>query len=375
MDNIVKNNTLDNIKDKLQKILDASFTEKYKRKIDVYPDRFSCACPLCGDSSSDIRKKRGNLYLNTLRYHCFNCGQNMGINSFLYKFGESLSNDDKIVVHQIQQNSKKFERRTTHSQSSMSMNLLSKLAIPKMILFKQLGIISPYKNEFASNYLKSRKINIQLWKYFAYNPKSKELYILNISDTNRVIGYQIRQLDTKSRKARYLSRSLSKIYSEVFNKDITSIVNKLLMNEKLGSKYIEEEDGIENIVAHLDRLSGIFNIMNVDFSKTLTVLEGPIDSLAMENSVALQGATKQFNGFFDEIETVRYLFDNDKAGKKMSIKKLKEHKPVFLWDMYLKKINTKEKIKDVNDLQKKEIYNSEIIESCFSDNEFDVMFI
>lgn len=372
-----ENNTLDNIKNKIQEILNKKFAnDSYiKRKIDVYHDRLNFSCPCCGDSLSDVRKKRGNLYLDTLVYHCYNCGEHMGINTLLHRFGEELSNEDKIAVHEIQQNAKKFEKRVSSSQSSMSMTLLDKLAIPKDILFKQLGIISPYKNVTASNYLKSRMINIKDWKYFAYNPLTKELYILNTSPLDRVIGFQIRQLDPKSHKQRYTSSRLTKIYSDVFNKDINGIVERLLLKEPLGQKYIEEEDGVENIVANLDRLSGIFNIMNVNLSQPLTIMEGPIDSLAIANSIALQSAAKHLDGFFDEVENVRYLFDNDKTGKEMSLKKMKNHKKVFLWGQYLDMIKSKTNIKDINDLQKQNLFNIDIIEKCFSDDEFDAMYI
>ena len=375
VDNV--NITLDNIKDKLQNILNKKFAnDSYiKRKIDVYHDRYNICCPLCGDSRTDVRKKRGNLYLDSLSYHCYNCGGHMGINSFLHHFDEELSSEDKIVVHKIQQNSKKFERRVSGSQSSMSMTLLDRLAIPKMILFKQLGIISPYKNERASSYLKSRMIDIRDWKYFAYDTKGDELYIMNITPSDRVIGYQVRQLNPKSNKQRYISSRLTKIYSDVFSKDINGIVERLLLKEPLGRKYIEEEDGIENIVAHLDRLSGIFNIMNVNLSQPLTILEGPIDSLAVANSIALQSAAKHLDGFFDEIETVRYIFDNDKTGKEMTLKKLKEHKTVFLWGKYLDMIGTKTKVKDLNDLQKTNQFNRDILEQCFTDDEFDAIYI
>ena len=371
------NITLDNIKDKLQNILNKKFAnDSYiKRKIDVYHDRYNICCPLCGDSRTDVRKKRGNLYLDSLSYHCYNCGGHMGINSFLHHFDEELSSEDKIVVHKIQQNSKKFERKVSGSQSSMSMTLLDRLAIPKMILFKQLGIISPYKNERASSYLKSRMIDIRDWKYFAYDTKGDELYIMNITPSDRVIGYQVRQLNPKSNKQRYISSRLTKIYSDVFSKDINGIVERLLLKEPLGKKYIEEEDGIENIVAHLDRLSGIFNIMNVNLSQPLTILEGPIDSLAVANSIALQSAAKHLDGFFDEIETVRYVFDNDKTGKEMTLKKLKEHKTVFLWGKYLDMIGSKTKVKDLNDLQKTNQFNRDILEQCFTDDEFDAMYI
>ena len=370
-----ENNTIDVIKNKLQIILDRSFKERYRKKIDVYSDRLNFACPVCGDSVSDVRKKRGNLYLDSLSYHCYNCGCHMGVNSLLHRFGEDLSNEDKIVVHEIQQNSKKFEKRSSSSQTSMSFKLLEKVGVPKMILFKQLGIISPYKNNRVSEYLKSRKINIQDWKYFAYDEKTDELYILNTTTNDRVIGFQIRQLNPKSIKSRYISKRLTRMYADVFNKDINHIVETLLMREPLGEKYIQEEDGIENIVFNLDRLSGIFNIMNVNTNQPITIMEGPIDSLSIENSIALQGASKQLDGFFDDIENIRYVYDNDKAGKNVSLKKLKEHKTVFLWTQYLNMIGTKEKIKDLNDLQKMNLFNIETIEKCFSDDEFDAMFI
>ena len=371
------NNTLDNIKNKIQEILNKKFAnDSYiKRKIDVYHDRLNFSCPYCGDSRSDVRKKRGNLYLDSLRFHCFNCSHSAGINRFLSDFNEELSNEDKIAVHEIQQNAKKFEKRVSSSPSSMSMTLLDKLAIPKDILFRQLGIISPYKDVTASNYLKSRMISIKDWKYFAYNPLTKELYILNTSPSDRVIGFQIRQLDPKSHKQRYTSSRLTKIYSDVFNKDINGIVERLLLKESLGQKYIDEEDGVENIVANLDRLSGIFNIMNVNLSQPLTIMEGPIDSLAIANSIALQSAAKHLDGFFDEVENVRYLFDNDKTGKEMSLKKMKNHKKVFLWGQYLDMIKSKTNIKDINDLQKQNLFNIDIIEKCFSDDEFDAMYI
>lgn len=370
-----ENSTLENIKDKIQVILNRSFKERYRQKIDFYSNRWNFACPCCGDSSTDIRKKRGNLFLDSLSYHCYNCGEHMGINSFLNRFDESLSNEDKIAVHELQQNSKKFERRTSQQQSSMSMSILERVAIPKSILFKSLGVVTPYKNEFASDYLKSRMIDIKLWKYFAYKPNTKELYILNITPSDRVIGYQIRQLDPNSKKARYITKSLTKMYDDIFKRDISGIVEKLLLKEELGEKYINEEDGIENIVFNLDKLSGMFNIMNINLSQTITVMEGPIDSLAISNSIALQGASKKLNGFFDEVENVRYIFDNDMTGKEMSIKKLKDHKNVFLWNMYLKKIHSDIKIKDINDLQKNNMLNMELIDKCFSDDELDVIMI
>lgn len=371
-----ENTLLDNIEEKVQKVLNKKFAKDsfHKRKIDHYSDRINFACPFCGDSLRDPRKKRFNIYLNSLSCHCFNCNYHSGINSFLIQFDEELSMEDKIQVHEIQQSSKKFERRISSNQSSFAFQLLDKLAVPKSILFDMLKLSTPYKCKECSSYLNSRNINIKQWKYFAYNEKSKELYILNINSNDRVIGMQIRQLDPNSKKPRYLTRSLSKIYTDIFKKDLTTLIAKLLKSMENGEKYIMEEDGIENILANLDRLSGLFNVMNVDMNSPLTIVEGPIDSLCITNAIALQGATK-LNDYFDDLQNVRFVFDNDKVGKEHSLNKLKSNKKIFLWGMYIKRMNIKDKVKDINDIIKLNMFDKEIYESCFSNDEFDVMFV
>ena len=371
-----ENTLLDNIEEKVQRILDSKFSKDsfHKRQIDHYSDRINFACPFCGDSLRDPRKKRFNIYLNSLSCHCFNCNHHSGINSFLKQFDEELSVEDKLQVHEIQQSSKKFERRLSNNQSSFAFQLLDKLAVPKSILFDMLKLTTPYKSKECSDYLNSRSINIKQWKYFSYNEKSKELYILNINSNDRVIGMQIRQLDPNSKKSRYLTRSLTKIYSDIFKKDLSVLIEKLLNSMENGDKYIMEEDGIENIQANLDRLSGLFNVMNVDMNNPLTIVEGPIDSLCLSNAIALQGATK-LNDYFDDLQNVRFVYDNDKVGKEHTLNKLKSNKRIFLWGMYIKKMNIKNKVKDINDIVRLNKFDKEVYESCFSNDEFDVMFV
>ena len=369
-------NTLDNIKTKIQAILNRKFSsDNYqKTRIDIFHDRWAFACPCCHDSLSDPRKKRGNLYLDSLSYHCYNCGAHYGVNSFLKRFDEELNTDDKLFVHEVQQSAKRFEKTTLNGHSSMAFTLLTYAGVPKSIFFKLNKLVTPDKSNFCSAYLTKRCIDVTKWKYFAFRESSKELFILNLSRNDKVIGYQIRQLDENSKKARYLTNNITRMYSNLFNRDISPILEKLLMTMDKGKTYINEEDGIENIQANLDRISGLFNIMNINPTLPITIVEGPIDSLAINNGIALQGATKM-NNYFDEIKNVRYLFDNDKVGKEHTLKKLKEHKTVFLWDKYLHKIGIKQKIKDLNDLQKCGKLDIDVFEECFTDDELDIMLI
>lgn len=367
---------LDSIKEKIQRILNKKFSgDSYiKRKIDVFHDRLNFACPYCCDSRLSQRKKRGNLYFSGLHFHCFNCGEHVGVKKFLSDFGENLSLDETVAVREIQQNSKHFEKRNATTQSSLVYSVVEELAIPKKIFFSKLQLVSPYKNEECSEYLNSRKIDFKKWNHFAYKPESSELFILNLTPADRVIGYQIRQLDKGSTKPRYLTRNITWMYKDVFGMTSADIIEKLFGRKELGEKYIEEEDGIENVVANIEKISGIFNIMNINMNQTITVVEGPIDSLAIDNCVALQGA-KKMNDYFDSADNVRYLFDKDIAGKEETIKKLKKHKKVFLWELYIKKVNVKGKVKDLNDLQRNGNLNYEILDECFSDDELDIVMV
>ncbi len=367
---------LDHIKEKLQRILDRKFANDsfVKRKIDVFHDRLNFSCPYCSDSRTNQRKKRGNIYFNGLNFHCFNCGEHTGVRKFLSDFKESLTLDETIAIREIQQNAKHFEKRNSTTQSSLVYSVIDELAVPKKIFFEKMKVVSPYKNDECSAYLNSRKIEIKKWNYFAYKPESDELFILNLTPSDRVIGYQIRQLNKNSTKPRYLTRNITWMYKDVFGMTSSDIIEKLFCRKELGEKYINEEDGIENVVANIEKISGIFNIMNINMNKTITIVEGPIDSLAIDNCVALQGA-KKMNDYFDSAENVRYLFDKDKAGKEETIKKLKKHKKVFLWELYIKKAKINSKVKDVNDLQRSGKLDYNILEECFSDDELDIVMV
>jgi hypothetical protein len=101
----------------------------------------------------------------------------------------------------------------------------------------------------------------------------------------------------------------------------------------------------------MNTLSLYFNIALVDFMKPVTVFEGPIDSLLCRNSIAISGVDKPTD-MFDEIPTIRYLFDNDPAGRKKMEFLLKKRKMVFMWNKIVRDYKVQEKVKDFNDLLK-----------------------
>ena len=55
----------------IQKILKTEFGSGPKTFLKNTHDRLNFACPYCGDST-DVHKKRGNIYWKNLSFHCYN---------------------------------------------------------------------------------------------------------------------------------------------------------------------------------------------------------------------------------------------------------------------------------------------------------------
>jgi hypothetical protein len=121
--------------------------------------------------------------------------------------------------------------------------------------------------------------------------------------------------------------------------------------------------------------------MTVNFQMPCTVFEGPLDALFMPNSIALASVTRSTEEL-DEIPTIRYMFDNDEAGKSKMMQKLKRGKEVFTWDKFLSESKMDKypsKIKDLNDLViaawKTKNKCLSVIDKYFSDSRLDAYYL
>jgi hypothetical protein len=185
--------------------------------------------------------------------------------------------------------------------------------------------------------------------------KEFRLWILNYSTDGKIIGAQTRRM--KGYGQRYLTYDLPKLYEEMGKPlDMT--------NEELNT---------------LTKISTLFGIMQLNFQRPITMFEGPLDSMFMNNSLALATAGRSTDDF-DEIPTVRYMFDNDATGKKKMAEKLKRGRPVFMWTKFLKenKLDTYN-IKDLNDLILKcfelKIDAHKKIDNYFTSNQLDLWYV
>ncbi len=302
----------------LQEILDKRFPEHEKRRISEKTGRLNFACPYCGDSYSELHKKRGNLYLENYGYHCYNCGKHNTVKGFFRDFSKVLDADELVY---IQANQKDFAPTTKMIDPFLFLDrgLIEKVSFSRKSLDEFYGAV-PVDNAKIFYYLKKR-LQPEFTK-FSWDKEREKLYIYHIiPGTERVIGFQVRNFKSSPK---YMTWKLTRIY------------------EDLG--ILPTEEAIE-----IDKISTTFGILQLDFKQPITVFEGPLDSFLFKNSVATCSSKIDFPL---EMGSIRYMYDYDAAGRDAAMQRLEMGYPVFLWKKYLQDLGipvTNKKI-DLTDL-------------------------
>ena len=326
--NILTLELKENIKFALKKVVLKEHTSPNKQMIKDMSGRLNLACPYCGDSSKDDTLKRGNLFWDTLQYHCFNCDYHTDVYNLLKDHSVRLSDNNSTldIIEYIKTN--KSSADTSPKFTPFVYDKIIELSIDKEEFMKKTGARKIEVGDWIWFKLKERLLHRRL-DNFLYNQKEGRLWILNTTFENKIIGAQSRRMIGKG--SRYLTYDISKIYETILNKPLE----------------LDQEN-----MSQLNNVSTLFGVLKVNFQSPVTIFEGPMDAMFMKNSIALCTVGRDTNKL-DNIDTVRYMLDNDQAGLKKTIEKLKNGKMVFMWTKYLKdKKMDKYKIKDLNDLIK-----------------------
>jgi hypothetical protein len=360
----------------LQKILDSNFTNVEKRKIHDFHDRYNFACPYCRDSNN-IYKKRGNLYLNKLLYICFNCDKKTSFDKFCKDFNYQIDPDKKLeIIEHLNNNVSYSDYEDDFIDAKFDKLLdLGKLTELFNTYETTLSDFKPVeKDSEVYKYLVNRCIspnmhqNIYQAKYWHNEEWSEPVIVLLNKRGDKVLGAQVRNLkDGKKR--------LFKIY-----------------NYETLFKWLNGENADYDITEMViyNKLSYFFNILNVDFSHTVTIFEGYIDSLFYPNSIGVVGVNTDVKFLETNNLEIQYFYDNDIAGYKKSEKKIKDGFKVFLWNKLFenvvdnkksddpyKLLNRINKVKDLNKLAEfaNNPYSKLKLSNFFSEDIYDIKYL
>jgi len=298
-----------------------------KKKTGLYNFR----CNYCGDSEKQKSKARGYLYQikNDYNYKCHNCGVTRTLTNFLRDLDTVLY--DQYVMERYKNGLTGKKSNTPEPEFKFEAPIFKKKS------FNLPTISELNKEHLARVYLEKRQIPEKFLNQLYYCEKFKEWtntqketfksvqydesrIIIPLIDDGEIFGYQGRSLN-KSSKVKY----------------ITIILD--------------------------DNQPKIFGLDNVDWTKTIYIVEGPFDSMFLNNSIAMVGADMDYM-FFKNKPDVEFVFvyDNEKRNKEMisRVEKTIDMKyQIVIWPQDLK-------YKDINDM----ILAGLDVEKIIKDNTF-----
>ena len=296
--------------------------ERFTRKRD---DLYNFRCPICGDSQKKKHKARGYVYRkdNYLLYRCHNCSASMSLGNFIKEINPSLHR--QYIMENYSSNTSpyapvekpefKFEK-PKFNESRYAFNQNNPLQ--KIISVQDLP-----EDHFCKQYVKGRGIPVQFYDklYFAENFKQfvseleiteDDIYKHLYEEPRLVIPFFDRSRKMIAAQGRALGQS-----------DLRYITIKID-----------------------DHHPKIFGLDRIDKTKPIFVVEGPIDSLFIENCIAVAGGDLiSALSYLTDCELI-FVYDNERRNRE-TVKKMEatidRHHKIVVWPKYIQD-------KDINDM-------------------------
>jgi len=282
-----------------------------KKKDDLYNFR----CPLCGDSQKNKLKSRGYVYRkkNDYFYMCHNCGASTTFYNFLKQVDESLLKEYQLERYKNgDTGNNNYPKPVFEDFKTEAPTFKKALELP--------SIDSLPEAHFAKVYVQQRRIpeNFHSQLYFA---EDFAAFIQNL-------GIEKEGLHKND------PRLVIPFYDK--EKNLVAIQGRALGESKL--RYI-------TLKLHDDNKK-IFGLDRINEEELIYVLEGPIDSMFLENAVATADSNlESITDVLDKTKVV-LVFDNEPRNKEIVIKMehaIDNHFNVVIWPEMIEE-------KDINDM-------------------------
>lgn len=262
----------------------SSRLQKFKQ---VKTGLYNFRCPYCGDSQRHKSKARGYIYKlkNDHNYKCHNCGISRTFTNFLKDFDVVLY--DQYVMERYKSGITGKNSNTPNPNFQFEKTVFEKKHKINLPTIAELNTEHP-----AKVYLQDRKIpdkflnqlyyceNFKKWtneqKYtFESIDQDEPRIIIPLINNREIIGFQGRSLN-KNSKIKYITIILDENQPKIYGLD------------------------------------------NIDWKKTVYITEGPIDSMFINNAIAMVGADidKMFLISNFNVDFV-IVYDNEKRNKQI----------------------------------------------------------
>jgi transcription elongation factor Elf1 len=283
-------------------VVDLKFAGILSTRLDRYsvkaqaPYRANVRCPICGDSQKNKLKARGWILEkeNSAIYYCHNCNASLSMRNFLKFVDHNLFNE--YVVDSALEKGKRRELFAEKKPSTIKPLDKLQMRAPNfqkrgspLLSIKKVSSLS--HDHPAKIYVQRRQIPASL-QYKLYYAPTFTTWV------NSIIPDKLPQVEKD--RPRLIMPFIDK-RGNVFGFNARAF----------------GADELRYITIMLDdSMPKIFGLNDVDFTKKYYVVEGPIDSLFLNNAVAMAGADGNASGL-ENVENAVFVFDNEPRNKEI----------------------------------------------------------
>lgn len=288
-------------------------------KTKPYSARFRC--PVCGDSKTNKFKTRGYFYEHTDRINvkCHNCGYSASLQKFIQLINPVLYTEYKIEFMKNADAS-----NNTPQQFVSDVTKFSTRRVDHFDPFKELRKISQLPHDhIAKKYILNRKIPSNTHYRIYYSPT--------------------------------YYRWVNEILPDKFNDKALALDEPRIVLPFIDDRgyvfgftgrAIRPSTGLRYSTIILDDTKQkVFGLDTINKNKTVYIVEGPIDSLFLDNCLAMAGSDVNFNLLADPNNLV-VIYDNEPRNKEIVNKinkAIDQGFKVCIWPENIKE-------KDINDM-------------------------
>jgi len=233
--------------------------ERFKRKSG---NVFNFRCPICGDSETHKNKTRGYIYEKKGKslFHCHNCNATMSVSNF-------IKTVDQILYSEMQLEKMKGEKSPEQTDLESFVDKMKKPVFLKMGPLKGLKKVSQLAPDHrVKKLVDARKIPTPYHAKLFSCPNFKNY-------TNNLVPYKFDAESLVRDETRLLIPFIDA------NKNVHAYQGRALGESKV--KYI-------TIVLD-ETVPKVYGLDTVNFNKPVYIVEGPIDSMFINNSIATAG--------------------------------------------------------------------------------------
>jgi transcription elongation factor Elf1 len=282
---------------------------------------YNFSCPICGDSKKNLTKARGYAFQKgaDLFYRCHNCGISTNVGGLLKAVDASLYNEYVLERY------KSGRTNNTSAANSVLQITTPKFGrVSKQKVFEHAEWVDKLpEGHFCLEYVRRRKIPVEAYERLLFTSHYKQFVDALVPNHGKELSDD--------------ARLIIPYYDE--NDDLIAVSGRALETSDKTLRYV-------TVRTNESQSKLIYGMDSIDVDKTIHVVEGPIDSLFVDNCIASGDANLALTVQNMHDKKFILIFDNQPRNKevcKLMQNAIKLNHNIVIWPDHIGE-------KDINEM-------------------------